>query len=246
MGLGQAGLEGVENFRMIADNKLEVILRNFSIFEELDEAGIQTVLGKITMVRFERGETIIAHEARDTDVFLLLEGQALANRFSLAGREISYRRLPPYSYVGELAVFDGQPRSVNIVALTEVTMGRLSGSAFRELIVELPCITQALLRDLSGRIRDLSDRIYETTASSVKMRFYTELIRTAMAQESEGDEIILRNPPTHAEWAATVGGQRETITRAISELTSLGLLQKKGRSLVIRDINGLMDQCEDA
>jgi len=230
---------------MTADNKIEEKLRKFSIFEELSDGDLQTVLNKVSIVRFERGETIIAHEARDTDVFLLLEGQALANRYSLAGREISYRRLPAYSYVGELAVFDGQPRSVNIVALSEVVMGRLSGAAFRELMLELPSVTQTLLRDLSSRIRDLSDRIYETTASSVKMRFYTELIRTAMTLGSEGDEIILRNPPTHAEWAATVGGQRETITRAISELTSLGLLRKKGRNLVIPDLNGLMDQCED-
>lgn len=230
---------------MTADNITEDKLRQFSIFANLTDEEVQTVLSKVSIVRFERGETIIAHEARDTDVYLLLEGLALANRYSLAGREISYRRLPAYSYVGELAVFDGQPRSVNIVALSQVMMGRLSGSAFRELMLELPSVTQALLRDLSTRIRDLSDRIYETTASSVKMRFYTELIRTAMAQESEGDEILLRNPPTHAEWAATVGGQRETITRAISELTNLGLLRKKGRSLVVPDINALMDQCED-
>jgi len=230
---------------MTADNIIEDKLRHFSIFEELSDEDIQTVLDKVSIVRFARGETIIAHEARDTDVFLLIEGQALANRYSLAGREISYRRLPEYSYVGELAVFDGQPRSVNIVALSQVVMGRLSGAAFRDLMLTLPSVTQALLRDLSGRIRDLSDRIYETTASSVKMRFYAELIRTAMAQDSDKDEIILRNPPTHAEWAATVGGQRETITRAISELTSLGLLSKKGRSLVIPDIHALMDQCED-
>jgi len=231
---------------MIADPEYEEKLRNFSIFEKLSEDEFKTVLSKIAIVRFERGETIIAHEARDTDVFLLLEGQALANRYSLAGREISYRRLPPNSYVGELAVFDGAPRSVNIVALSEVVMGRLSGSVFRELMMTMPTMMQALLCDLSARIRELSDRIYETTASSVKMRFYTELIRVAMAQENDEDEIILRNPPTHAEWAATVGGQRETITSAMSELTSMGLLRKQGRSLVIPDLDGLMDQCEDA
>lgn len=231
---------------MIEDPQFAEQLRNFSIFEELSDEEFRAVLAKINLVRFERGETIIAHEAHDTDVYLLLEGQALANRYSLAGREISYRRLPPNSYVGELAVFDGQPRSVNIVALSDVTMGRLSGAAFRELMAAMPSLTHALLRDLSARIRELSDRIYETTASSVKMRFYTELIRVAMAQESDGDEIILKNPPTHAEWAATVGGQRETITRAMSELTALGLLQKQGRSLVIPDLDRLMDQCEDA
>ena len=233
---------------MSSETILEDKLRCFSIFENLSDEDLKLVQSKVSVVRFERGETIIAHEARDTDVFLLLDGQVLANRYSLAGREISYRRLPPNSYFGELAVFDGQPRSVNIVALSEVEIGRLSGQAFSELMVAIPSMTKALLRDMSARIRDLSDRIYETTASSVKMRFYTELIRNAMAQSGDAadeGEIILKDPPTHAEWAATVGGQRETITRAISELTSLGLMRKQGRNLVITDLNGLMDQCED-
>lgn len=234
---------------MSVDTILEEKLRSFSIFEELSDEDLALVLNKVSVVRFERGETIIAHEARDTDVFLLLDGQVLANRYSLSGREISYRRLPPHSYFGELAVFDGEPRSVNIVALSQVVIGRLSGAAFSELMVSLPNMTRALLRDMSSRIRDLSDRIYETTASSVKMRFFTELIRNAVAQSGNSGvdvgEIILKDPPTHAEWAATVGGQRETITRAISELTSLGLLRKQGRNLVITDLNGLMDQCED-
>jgi len=238
---------------MSADNILEDKLRCFSIFEDLNDEDFALVLNKATVVRFERGETIIAHEARDTDVFLLLEGQVLANRYSLAGREISYRRLVPYSYFGELAVFDGHPRSVNIVAMTEVVIGRLSGPAFSELMAAIPSISKALLRDMGARIRELSDRIYVTTASSVKMRFYNELIRNAMALGG-GDamalgggegEFILQDPPTHAEWAATVGGQRETITRAISELTTLGLMRKQGRNLVITDLNGLMDQCED-
>ena len=230
---------------MSADNILEDKLRCFSIFEDLNDEDFGLVMNKASVVRFERGETIIAHEARDTDVFLLLEGQVLANRYSLAGREISYRRLMPYSYFGELAVFDGHPRSVNIVAMTEVLIGRLSGPAFSELMAAIPSISKALLRDMGARIRELSDRIYVTTASSVKMRFYNELIRNAMALGGGDGEIILKDPPTHAEWAATVGGQRETITRAISELTTLGLMRKQGRNLVITDLNGLMDQCED-
>lgn len=230
---------------MSLDKILEDKLRRFSIFEDLSDEDLEKVASKVSVVRFERGETIIAHEARDTDVFLLFDGQVLANRYSLAGREISYRRLPTYSYFGELAVFDGQPRSVNIVAMSEVEIGRLSGPAFSDLMAAIPSISKALLRDMGARIRELSDRIYVTTASSVKMRFYNELIRNAMALGGGDGEIVLKDPPTHAEWAATVGGQRETITRAISELTSIGLMRKQGRNLVITNLHGLMDQVEE-
>ena len=125
----------------------------------------------------------------------ILISQKLANRYSLAGREISYRRLPPNSYFGELAVFDGQPRSVNIVALSEVEIGRLSGPAFSELMVAIPGMTKALLRDMSARIRDLSDRIYETTASSVKMR-WPKVVRMAAkrAQRTARSSLKIRPP----------------------------------------------------
>lgn len=221
-------------------------LRKFSIFRDLPDDALESIRSRITVARFARGETIIAHEAHDTDVFLLLDGQALVNRYSLAGREISYRRLPPNSYMGELAVFDGRPRSVNVIAVTEVVMGRLSGAAFTDLILTIPEVMKALLRDLSARIRDLSDRIYENTASSVKMRFYTELMRTALAAQGDEDEIVLHDPPTHADWAAIVGGQREAITRAQGELIALGILRKDGRDLVVTDLDRLMDQIEEA
>lgn len=230
------------NDELLSEGKL----RKFSILKDLSEEDLAHVKSKIKLVRFARGEAIITHQATDKDVYLLLDGQVLANRYSLAGREISYRRLPANSYMGELAVFDGQPRSVNIVAISPVTMGHLSETAFRELMQAMPALTHALLCDLAARIRELSDRIYETTASSVKMRFYSELVRAAMADQEDGDEVILRSPPTHAEWAAIVGGQRETITRALSELTSTGLLRKEGRDLVITDLDRLIDQIEEA
>jgi glycosyltransferase involved in cell wall biosynthesis len=46
--------------------------------------------------------------------------------------------------MGELAVFDGRPRSVNVIAVTEVVMGRLSGAAFTELILTIPEVMKAL------------------------------------------------------------------------------------------------------
>ncbi len=220
-------------------------LRKFSILEDLSDETLESIKSRIMVVRFGRGETIIAHEALDTDVFLLLDGQALVNRYSMAGREISYRRLPANSYVGELAVFDGMPRSVNVIAVTEVVMGRLTGPTFNDLVMTIPEVTRALLRDLAARTRDLSNRIYENAARSVKARFYSELMRAALAEQSDAGEVILRDPPTHADWAAIVGGQREAITRALSELTALGIVRKQGRSLVVTDLDRLIDLIEE-
>lgn len=221
-------------------------LRRFSILKGLSEAEFRLARSKLSVTRFSKGETIIGHLDEDADVYLLLDGQALANRYSAAGREISYRRIPLNTYFGELAAFDGEPRSVNIIALTDVVTAYLPEAAFRALMQASPAFTQALLKDLAWRIRELSDRIYESTASSVKMRLYSELVRTAMAGLVEDNRAVLRSPPTHAEWAALIGGQREAVTRSLGELAAQGLIAKQGRDLVITDVDGLLRQIEEA
>jgi len=221
-------------------------LRKFLLFADFTDEELAVVRASIMPVSFAKGETIISHLDEDRNVYFLFEGHLLANRYSMAGREIGYRRVYPPSYLGELAAFDGQPRSVNIAALTAVRMARIEQTRFLELVRTYPKFAQRLAHDLAMRVRELSDRVFEITASSVKMRLYGELCRTAVAEGGGANSLVLDNPPTHAEWAAMVGGQRETVTRCFAELQAQGVLSKRGRSLVIPDLEALIELVEEA
>jgi len=67
--------------------------------------------------------------------------------------------------VGELAFFDGQPRSATLEAITEVEAVRLDPEALDRLAVEEPELARALLLDLARilalRLRMASDVIAE-------------------------------------------------------------------------------------
>ena len=220
-------------------------LRSFSLFADLSEAEFEAARKAIRVGSHPKGETIISHLDQGKDVFLLLEGQLIANRFSAAGREIGYRRIMPGSHFGELGAFDGEPRSVNIVALTFATIGLIPASTFRHLVENSPIFVDALVGRMAMLIRDLSDKVFEASAGSVRLRLDSELIRMALEVGVEGNRAVVLNPPTHAELAALIGGQRETVTRAFNELVGEGIVTKQGRDIVIEDVETLIERVEN-
>ncbi|MGI4878997.1 MAG: Crp/Fnr family transcriptional regulator [Janthinobacterium lividum] len=220
-------------------------LRACVILQGLPPADLDRVRAAVRARGYVRGETVIEHQDTGGDVFLLFSGQLLANRYSAAGREISYRRILAGSYFGELAAFDGQPRSVNVVALSEARVGCIPARTFRDLIDTSPSFAGALLADMASRVRELSNRLFEASAVTVPGRVDAELIRLAIAAGVDGNRAVIAQAPTHAEFAALIGGQRETVTRALGRLADLGIVVKRGRDLVIADVEALIERVEE-
>jgi CRP-like cAMP-binding protein len=227
---------------MAAAALLATEIGQVGLFEGVSDAALAMVCGKVRARRYGQGETIIEYGSTDSDVFLLIEGQLVAKRFSAAGQEFGYRRLPQFSYFGELAALDGSPRSVSVIALSDARIGCIPAADFRALLNEWPELAKTLLIDLARRVRELSDRLFEVSTVSVGGRVAAEVTRLALAAGVRGDGGVVANMPTHAELAALIGGQRETVTRALNRLADAGIVGKQGRSLIIHDFEALLAQ----
>jgi CRP/FNR family transcriptional regulator, cyclic AMP receptor protein len=214
----------------------------FALFDGLPDAALTSLMARVRTAAYGRGETVIDHGATDTEVFLLIEGQLLARRLSAGGQEVGYRRLPQFSYFGELAALDGSPRSVSIIAVSDARVGVIAARDFRALLEEWPMLARKLLVDQARRVRELSDRLFEAGTVSVSGRVAAEVTRLALAAGVDGDGGIVADLPTHAELAALIGGQRETVTRALNRLVDAGIVAKQGRSLIIRNFEALLAQ----
>ncbi|MEA3055807.1 MAG: hypothetical protein QOD30_1239 [Actinomycetota bacterium] len=57
--------------------------------------------------------------------------------------------------VGEMGIIDGQPRSADVVAATDVTVLAIAAPAVRALIEDSHAVRSAMLRQLADRVRSL-------------------------------------------------------------------------------------------
>ena len=145
-------------------------------------------------------------------------------------------------YFGEIAALDGGSRSATVSALTEAEVAAISANTFRALIADNPVISSALISDLIGRIRRLTERNYENIALRIKHRVQLELLRLANRDGVLHDGGVLTPAPTHAQIAARVGANREAVTREFSVLSKRGFIKANRQSITFLDAEGLIEE----
>ncbi len=106
------------------------------------------------------GLALVQAGEADRALYLLIDG-TLAVR--MPREETAFKTIDAPSVVGELAFFDGAPRSATLDALTDVQVVRIDLDCFNELSEAEPELAQAMLMDLARilalRLRMASDVI---------------------------------------------------------------------------------------
>ena len=106
------------------------------------------------------GLAVLQAGERDRALYLITEG-TLAVRLPHA--ESAFKTIEAPAVVGELAFFDGEPRSATLDALTDVEGARLDAGGFDRLSAVEPELARAMLLDLArilaGRLRRASELI---------------------------------------------------------------------------------------
>ena len=95
-------------------------------------------------------------------------------------------------------------------------------------------IASKLLRHLTAIIRINNERIAELSTISAVQRIYRELLRLC-EPGAGGKDAIISAMPTQQELASKIGATRETVARALGQLINTGVIERRGRTLLIRD-----------
>jgi CRP-like cAMP-binding protein len=218
--------------------------RDNRLFRHMAREEIEALAQQIEHLNYGKGELILQRLDETGGIHLLLKGALLANQYARSGREVGYRRISAGSYFGEISAIDGLPRSVNIVALEDTRVARLPQSLIQTLLEQSPRFMRAILEDLAGLTRSLTDRLFELSAVSVACRVDIELLRMATAAGGDGQQATIHPCPTHAELAVLVGSQREAVTRELNRLASLKIVSQTGRTLRVLNVPALADEIE--
>ena len=181
------------------------------------------------------GETIIERGATDQDVYFVLTGLVHVMNFAPSGRIVAFAALQAGNLFGELAALDGQPRSATVVAATECTFAVMPAAEFRRLVTTDPEIALTLMQRMAQIVRAGDERIFNLSALGATQRVCLELLRLSEPDPAATDLWVVYPVPTHAALAATVGTARETVVRMFRRLTSAGIVERKAKSLYIRD-----------
>jgi flavin reductase (DIM6/NTAB) family NADH-FMN oxidoreductase RutF len=126
----------------------ELGVASASIFSTLSEATRRIVLERGTKQRFAAGEAVVREGEPGDVLYVILEGRASVVR---GGRVV--KPLSVGDFFGEVSVFDGRPRTADVVAETGLECLAIPRDVVREVVESHPTVAWEMLASMAGAIR---------------------------------------------------------------------------------------------
>jgi len=210
------------------------LLRRVSIFQDLSDPDLSRLGARLVPKTFDKDGIIVSQEAEGDALYIIKAGRVKVVLYGDSGREIILSMFKPGDFFGEMSLIDNQPRSANVIALEESEVLVLSRDSFHKQILESPLLAMAILGEMSRRLRRADAAIGSLALLDVYGRLAHVLIDLGKRDgTTTGAGIFIRERPTQQDLASMVGTTRETVSRALSEFQRRGLIEMRGRALIL-------------
>ena len=221
-------------------------LKGIVIFATLSRDAIERIERCCVWKRYAPGEPILDYLDVSDNVFFITLGEVRVTIYSSVGKAVSFRELAAGEIFGEFPAIDGGSRSASVEARTNCMIASMPGASFRELLQSEPGLARALLPRLVKTIRALTTRVYEFSTLAVNNRIQAELLRLANLGPKEDKSARIVPAPTHVEIASRVSTHREAVTREFNRLSRIGIIERRGGTLLVKDVERLAEMVHDA
>ncbi len=217
-------------------------LRALPIFADLGPEVIETLANMVTLRRYQKGSFVISQNEAGGAMYLLVVGRVKVSLASPDGKEFALNYLEAPAHFGEMSLVDAEPRSADVIAVSDVEVLVLDAKDLSAAIQLQPRLALSLIATLSKRLRHTIARLEDMAFNDATHRIMRVVLNIATAAyETQGVPVIAGM--THYELATLAGTSRETASRVISAMAKAGIVATKGRRIVV-DLVRLRERLE--
>jgi CRP-like cAMP-binding protein len=130
-----------------------LFLRRVSIFSSMTLEQLRVLASHLEEQHFLKGEVIIQEGDFSQDLYIVVTGRVRIVKDYGTPNARTLNNCGPGDFFGEMAIFEGAPRSATGVAETEAELLVLSPEKFKQTIYQKPDMAFEIFRELSFRLR---------------------------------------------------------------------------------------------
>jgi len=148
------------------DHMKELIaLKRVPLFSTLTLEQLASIDRLMVTRHYAKGETIFRRGDVGAELYVVVDGE-IRIHLDHAGREVTLARHGPGGVVGEMSVFDEEPRSAGAQATTETTVRVLRRDRLHAIVHEHPEVLLEFIKNLSQRLRAMDQKLESETPAA--------------------------------------------------------------------------------
>ncbi|MDD4888724.1 MAG: Crp/Fnr family transcriptional regulator [Phycisphaerae bacterium] len=211
-------------------------LRSSKLLGSLDAPHLAAIADIATLQSAGKGERLFDQGSECAGMFVVGMGQVKVYKVSPDGKEHLLHMVCAGETFAEAALFGGfdYPASAEAVAASELVF--LPKRPMLQLLADHPAVPLKLLAGMSIWLRRMVDLMEDLVLRDAAGR----IAKHILSLQSDDKATVVQMTLKHQELAAHMGMTRETISRTLAHLESLGLitLMPKGK-IRLKDAAGL-------
>lgn len=215
-----------------AFDDLPTMLQRVPLFSALNNEELAAVCAHVVTRSYAKNCVLITEGDATDSLFIILKGRVKVYLSDDRGREVILTQQTSGEYFGELALIDDAERSASVMTIEPSTFIIINKHSFKEILAANPSIAVTLIRDLTGRIRTLTDNV----KSLALMDVYGRVAKTLLNMATQtGDKLVIDEKLTQQDIADRVGSSREMVSKILKDLSSGGYISVDHKRIVINE-----------
>jgi CRP/FNR family cyclic AMP-dependent transcriptional regulator len=205
-----------------------------SWFSRLSPTLREAILARAHVRRVEDGAILSARGALAEEWCGVALGAVRVSSVSLSGKQVTLTYVEPGTWFGDIALFDGMPRTHDAHAHGSTTLLVVRKADFKELLSQHVELYDALLRLNCRRLRLLFDTVEDLNTLPLSARLAKQILLLARSYGvQQGDEIRVGLQLAQEDIAQLLGASRQRVNQELKGFEREGAVRIEPTRLVV-------------
>jgi len=205
-----------------------------SWFSKLSPALKAAILSRTSVRRLRDGDALASRGAAAEEWCGVARGAVRISSVSLSGKQITLTYAEPGTWFGDIALFDGLPRTHDADAHGQTTLLVVRKPDFRQLLQQHVELYDALLRLNCRRLRLMFDQFEDLNTRPLQARLARQILLLARSYGvAQGEEIRIGLALAQEDLAQLLGASRQRVNQELKGFERDGAVRVEPTRLVV-------------
>ncbi len=210
-------------------------LSGIRLFAGMPAEALKAVEAQCRWVEAGPQQAVLARDDQSEQVFFVVAGTVRVTGFSSDGAETALGEVSAGGLFGDLSAVNCEERTAEMVGDSDGLVAIMPGDAFRSVLMDHPPIAVRHVEQLANALKCQQAGGGQSSGLSPRQRVFGELIQLAVPNPVGDGSWLIDKVPNHDEIAGRAGAEKTEVAMAIGTLARDGIVERKHRTLVIRD-----------
>jgi CRP-like cAMP-binding protein len=203
-------------------------------FSKLSPSLRRAILARTHVRRLADGKALATRGTPAEEWCGVARGAVRISSVSLSGKQVTLTYAEPGTWFGDIALFDGLPRTHDADAHGETTLLVVRKPDFKELLTQHIELYDALLRLNCRRLRLMFDQIEDLNTRPLQARLAKQILLLARSYGiAQGEEIRVGLALAQEDLAQLLGASRQRVNQELKGFEREGAVRVEPTRLVV-------------